>query len=448
MAAMTKHWKRSRITKAFTDASRVNSFREAEARLDAVHVAVVVGADQLATVAGQAAALTAIVTARKCFGRVTLVSATDAALASRLPLGDTLQRAARRLGARISETPPAKTTHTIIIGDTPRGNRWSVHCWWHRWLSGTRARGESLGDSRLSLSGVFAAALAVRQVFAGVLAGRHLRPRDATISLWTPWMGVDRSNIGPQALDVPDKFWILGLGHLGQGFIWNLCFLGAEGGRAIVQDDQPIGEENEATSVLVSNDDIGENKTRIASRWLSAAGWKADIIERRHHGDIQLNPDDPPYLLSGLDRIEPRRIMANHGFDYMIDAGLGHGPHDFEAIQLRVITKGAPFDDLWSDTDPTLEAVSSDRQAGAAYKDLERHIGQCGTVSFAEASTSVPFVGAATGALVIAQAIRLASLEPTARFLQIALGAPEMMTVADFVNRPSVNVGSLALQLR
>jgi hypothetical protein len=37
---MADHWKRSRITKALTDAARVSSFREAEARLDAIHVAV------------------------------------------------------------------------------------------------------------------------------------------------------------------------------------------------------------------------------------------------------------------------------------------------------------------------------------------------------------------------------------------------------------------------
>lgn len=444
---MTNHWKRSRITKALTDAARASSFQEAEARLDAAHVAVVVGADQAATPAGQAAALTAVVTARKCFGRVTLVSETDAPLIAPLPVGATLQRAARRLGARLARKPPARTTHTILIGDAPGCDGWTIRCWWDRWLSGTRVREEVMGDARLALSGVFAAALAVRQVFAGVLAGKLLRARDATISLWTPWMGADHENIGPESFDMPDQFWFLGLGHLGQGFVWNLCLLGAKGGRVVVQDDQTIGEENEATSILVSGDDIGEKKARIAARWLSTAGWTADVIERRHHGDIRLTAGDPPYLLSGLDRIEPRRVMAKYGFDYMIDAGLGHGPHDFEGIQLRVIAKGVSSGDLWSAHEHTLEETLSRRQSSAAYKDLEEQIGQCGIVSFAEASTSVPFVGAATGALVMAQAIRLASLEPTARFLHMELGAPEMVSVADFVNRPSVNVGSVTVQL-
>lgn len=447
MVVMTSHWKRSRITKALTDAARARSFEEAEARLDAVHIAVVVGADQAATPAGQAAALTAIITARKCFGRVTLVSVTDAPLIAKLPVGTTIQRAARQLGARVSRKLPARTTHTIIVGDAPRGDGWTIHCWWDRWLSGTCVHGESMGDSRLALSGVFAAALAVRQIFAGILAGKLLRARDATISLWTPWAAADRKNVGPERFDVPDQFWFLGLGHLGQGFVWNLCLLGAKGGRAVVQDDQTIGEENEATSLLVSGGDIGEKKARLAASWLSIAGWTADLIERRQLGDIQLTPGDPPFLLSGLDRIKPRRMMAKQGFEYMIDAGIGHGPHDFEGIQLRVIEKGASSNDLWSAPEHTEAGRLSDRQASAAYKDLEKQIGQCGIVSFAEASTSVPFVGAAAGALVIAQAIRLASLQPTARFMHMELGAPEMVSVADFVDRPHGNVGSANLRL-
>jgi len=443
---MADHWKRSRITKALTDAARASSFSEAEARLDAIHLAVVVGADQVATAAGQAAALTAVVTAHKCFGRVTLVSAGDSPLFAKLPVGTTLQGAARRLGARIRTNLGTKTTHAIIIGTAATGKGWSVHCWWDRWLSGTRTRAERPGDSRMALSGALSAALAVRQVFACVLAGRTLRAREATVSLWAPWETADRNDIGPEQFDVPDQFWFLGLGHLGQGFIWNLCLLGSKGGRAIIQDDQDIGVENEATSLLVVHGDIGEKKTRVAARWLKACGWTPNMIERRHQGDIRLFPDDPPILLSGLDRVKPRLIMAKHGFDYMIDAGLGHGPHDFEGIQLRVIAKGDFASDLWDETSPESNQLS-ERSPNAAYIDLEKDIGQCGVVSFAEASTSVPFVGAAAGALVIAQAIRLASLRPTARFMQMQMSAPEMISVADFVPQPNVNLGSTPVLL-
>src|SRR5581483_9744897 len=136
---MTNYWKRSRVTKALTDAGRVGSFSEAEARLNAVRAAVVVGEDQLGTAAGQAATLTAVATMRKCFGRVLLVAATDAPLVAPLPLGGTLLKAARCLGAKVVARSSRTVTHTIRIGNAVRSGDWDLRCWWDRWLSGTRA---------------------------------------------------------------------------------------------------------------------------------------------------------------------------------------------------------------------------------------------------------------------------------------------------------------------
>lgn len=132
----------------------------------------------------------------------------------------------------------------------------------------------------------------------------------------------------------------------------------------------------------------------------------------------------------------------------MIDAGLGHGPHDFEGIQLRAIAKGQSVNGLWHKPPERETEERPDKLLGKeAYIDLEKRIGQCGIVSFAEASTAVPFVGAATGALVIAQAIRLASMAPTARFIQLELDAPEMTTCGEFTNAPQFNLGSTSMQL-
>lgn len=446
---MLIHWKRSRITKAFTDAVRARSFAEAEARLDAIRVAVVVGPEQMNTRAGQAAALTAVATARKCFGRVALVLDGDAPLLAPLPLGTTLRRAGRQLGARVVSGIQPRATHTICIGVDFLSSGWKIHCWWDRWLSGTRASSrDSSGDSGLALVGVFAAAVAMRQVFACAVAAKVLRPRDVSVNLWEPWNSADLSDTGPVRFDVPDHLWFLGLGHLGQGFVWNLCLLGAKGGRAVVQDNQMIGEENEATSLLVLPDERGEKKARLAARWLEAAGWTADIIERRHHGDIPVTVNDPPYLLCGLDRLEPRLVMARHGFEFMIDAGLGHGPSDFEGIQIRTVFRGQPVEDLWSEPasmdgdDPRAKILAKE-----AYAELEKKIGQCGIVSFAEASTAVPFVGAAAGALVIAEAIRLASLKPIPCFMQMEMASPELVTEAGLVDGPTMNLGSLPFDL-
>lgn len=286
-----------------------------------------------------------------------------------------------------------------------------------------------------------------------VLANRNIRERDITVSLWTPWERADLDQIGPERFDVPDKLWFLGLGHLGQAFVWNLCFLPGDGERlAVLQDDQTIGEENEATSLLVlpEEGEKGERKTRLSARWLEACGWHTQFIERRHQGDIVLTGGDPPFLLSGLDRLQPRLTLAKHGFPFMIDAGVGHGPGDFEGIQVRTVVDGKPVTGLWND--PEIGEAAEEGSKGLletpTYLELEKHVGVCGKLSFAEASVAVPFVGAATGALVIAQAIRLASLQPAPVFLQMELGAPDMATVGGLTASPEVNLGSFSVHLQ
>jgi hypothetical protein len=421
------HLRRSRVAKALTDTGIAASFPEAETRLDAVHICVVVGDAVARTRAGQAAALTAVDTAFKCFGRVTVAMATDAPLLLSFPLGATLAAAAENLGAHLASTPPESATHQIGIGaDWLSTHAWQVHCWWDRWLTGVRCEPDATcGDSNLGLSGVFSGALAVRQVFACVLRGPAFRPKDATLSLWAPWD--EELRPGPTHFTAPVDLWLVGLGHLGQAYVWNLLTLPyGETRRAILQDDQKLGIENEPTSLLSVRPFQPERKVRLAARWLEAAGWETDLIERRNHGEIRPTLQDPPFLLAGLDDVRPRRILASLGFEYMVDGGIGHGPADFEGLQVRVIPRGTGIDDLWNASEPP---KSRDRLlARPAYQALEQSkVGACGAYALAGASVAVPFVGAATGALAVAQLVRLASGQAAGTLVQLGLGAPEMM---------------------
>ena len=112
----------------------------------------------------------------------------------------------------------------------------------------------------------------------------------------------------------------------------------------------------------------------------------------------------------------------------MIDSGVGHGPVDFEALQIRVLKKGVDPTRFWSspgrpkNVDKLLEQ--------SAYRAKEAEPDRCGTLTLANASVAVPFVGAAVGALTIAQAVRLASMQPTVQMMQMELGAPGMAIVS------------------
>lgn len=443
---MTQHLRRSRVTKALTDAGLAASFPDAEARLDAVDTCIVLATDQVLTRAGQAATLTAVATAFKCFGRVTLAMPTSAApLLLDFPLGSTLAEAAATLGAQIVEAAPAEATHRIVIGGTLSGHGWEVACWWDRWLSGLRTEHAACGDSPLGLAGVFAGALAVRQIFATVLVGPSFIPRETTLSLWEPWTQ-DLTDLGPTRFTAPKALWLVGLGHLGQGFVWNLLTLPYAGPRqAVLQDDQRIGEENEPTSLLVVERGERRRKVRLAAAWLDAAGWETRLIERRHQGDIQLTEDDPPLLLCGLDAVEPRRLLVSVGFDHMIDAGIGHGPGDFEGLQIRTIPKGVPSDKLWNATPPPRRP--SDLLGKAAYEALDAEGQGCGAYTLADGSVAVPFVGAATGALTIAQAIRLASMKSAGALIQIGLAAPEMQIDGGRRPAPEMSFGGEPMDL-
>lgn len=422
-----KYIRRSRITKALTDAQLVDSFEDAETELDSIHPCVLLGTEQARTRAGQAATLTIAATALKCFGRCTVLVAVDTPLLAPLPIGSTLTEALRQIGADVSSAHPDGATHLIGIGAEGAAPNIFVACWWDRWLSGIRTEACKVGDSRLALSGIFAGALAVRQIFASLLARGRRRPVETTISLWEPWSS-DCLELGPTSFIAPTFLWLIGLGHLGQAFVWNLVMLPySSARRVILQDDDKINDENEPTSLLVTNDGYRNRKVRLASQWLENAGWETWLLERRFRGDLSPTLDDPPILLSGLDSLAPRKLLVEAGFEFMIDAGIGHGPHDFEGIQIRVTKKGANAELLWGHESHSADPVKDRLLSSAAYCALEKEVGECGKFTLANASVAVPFVGAAAGALAISQAIRLSSSLSGGALIQMELATPELM---------------------
>ena len=444
---MSQHLRRSRIAKALTDrALGAKSFAAAEQQLDQVRVAIKLSPSLARTAAGQSAALTAIRASYKTFGNATLVGAAATRLIKRLPIGKTIGTAARALGAHIVDRIPTDTTHLVTIGNDQDPSGSFVRCWWDGWTAGVVPPWDSraCGLSGNPLAGVFAGAIAVREVFASVLGYPRSGARVSIVSLWEPWINPELASAGPGTVFIPPRLWFIGLGHLGQGFLWSLGLLPVAGVQAVLQDDQNVGEENVATGLITGEPDVTRKKARVAADWLDGIGWPTTLIERRHHGDIPRLPGDAGIVVTGLDEPDARIQIANAGFDYMIDAGVGHGSTDFETAQIRVLARGADPGEFWSTHEPPKDLTKL--LESCAYQELGA-TDSCGTRTLAGASVAVPFVGAAIGALTITQAIRIASMQPTVQLMQMELGCPALTCTGRMNTEPLTSLGSITMCL-
>lgn len=434
---MTAHLKHSRIAKVLVDRTKdPMSFAASEQHLRATKVAIVLGAGIAARPAAQAAALTAITTAVKCFGSAVIVADGATPLVKPMRCGATLGEAAVFLGAAVRAAAPEDTTHKIVIGEhDPDGAEAFVRCWWDGWAAGVVPGWDDrqLGVSLNPLSGVAAGALAVREVFAAIIGHGRAGKRASILSLWEPWQVPEKAEPGPAIAGLPAKLWFIGLGHLGQGYLWSLAFLPGSGELLVLQDDQDAGEENEATGLLTYGDDVGRRKTRVAASWFEP-DWETSHIERRHRGDIRLTEDDPAIVFAGLDNVPARFNVTRAGFDYMVDAGVGHGPVDFESLHLRVLRKGTDPEAQWTEQEKAKDVEAMLNRE--TYRDYTARYDRCGAFELAEGSVAVPFVGAFVGALGVAQGIRIANRRPTAEFLQVELGAPSMATAGNMNPKP------------
>jgi hypothetical protein len=371
--------------------------------------------------AGHAAALTALSVSRRSFlGGVRvcgdLAQPLRSPLSKRANLGDALSE----IGTAPFDEPPAAR---IVIG-------WDVDIsgiatWWDGWRSGVRVgRDSPLGQGENPLTGVAAGALAVGAAFQS-LRGRSAAPAD--IDLWpgTVW--------APRFADVflPSALWMLGLGNLGQAFLWSLGALPYADSSALwlfLQDYDHVSEENWGTSVLVPDDRYGELKTKVTEGWVDNRGFTVRRIDRQLLDDIRIAEGDPHLAISGLDKVAPRSLLAKVGFEAIIDAGLGRTARDFDRYRVSVFDRLHRIDaHFLGVTDPVCEPDAPDTPA---YRELEPEIGRCGAADISNASVAVPYVSAVAAAVAISRAIALCSGRPCCPGETQRLSAAERRTVA------------------
>ena len=136
------------------------------------------------------------------------------------------------------------------------------------------------------LSGILAASLAVSEIFmsfAEITVEATRRP--IALSLWRPDADVrDPLAQGVPVQFLPKKLWVLGLGHLGNAYLWALAALQYQDAwevKVVLNDFDRVKPENVETGLLFTDAAHTQYKTRICSTWLEKRGFRTRIVERR-----------------------------------------------------------------------------------------------------------------------------------------------------------------------
>ena len=222
-----------------------------------------------------------------------------------------------------------------------------------------------------SVAGILAASLALSELFVS-FAEINLEATRRTLgmSLWRPVSDID----DPEALSIPVEYlprdlWVLGLGHLGNAYLWSLATLPYEDPKAVefaLFDFDKVEKDNIETGVILTTDFLDRFKTRACDAWLDRRNFRTRLVERRFDATFRLQDEEPRLALCGFDANPARRDLVHARFRRVIDSGLGGMANNFDTISLRTLPNPRTPEELWPDPskeeDAKLAAVARVRR--------------------------------------------------------------------------------------
>lgn len=453
MDKMISGSKLHRVAKLTMDTGEASTPEEAVAILRQYRLAIEVGPDIGASHCLQAALLTAVNTGRRAFlGGVQVAGDLGAALCVPWRHCRTLRDAVLDLEGLVVDEVEAQVPR-VVIGDAPLSpgvGEFAVRTTCNGWSGGVvpLAVGQRLPEAQdFTPAGVLAGALAVSEAFQFLRGDNPEAGRRAVgLSLWSPEAGVSwlEANPGPVLPFLPAKAWLIGLGHLGQAYLWTLGLLPYARPKEVVlvlQDFDEVCEANDSTCLLTTLADIGKKKTRAMAAWCEARGFRTAILERQFAANFKASGDEPLVALCGVDNAVARADLEEAGFQYVIEAGLGAGAHEYLTLQVHTFPARRTARSRWGGVSDA-EAADQSLLQRPAYRALgERGVDACGVTELAGRAVGAPFVGAATAALVVAELIRLAAGAPCSEVIDIDLRSPAHRSVYARDTTPVFNPG-------
>lgn len=429
----------NRSAKLFIDSGLAATVEEAMELLKGFRMHIVIGDSAARRATHQAALLTALNCARRTFlGGVTVSGALDVRLVLPIVPGETVADAVRYLLGRIVDEPP-KDVPLVAIGTSVPTGGFGVRVTFEGWRAGVVPGAvEPLAETgNFAPSGVLAGALGVGEVFAHLAGEPMAGHRTVGMSLWDlgapDWRSA--ASDGPTPKTLPADFWLIGLGHLGQAFLWTIGWLPypePKEVRLYLQDVDTAGASTESTSVLTFGGDAGELKTRVCARWARIRGFATRLIERRFGRDLRVGPDEPALALCGVDNPQTRAVLEQAGFATIFEAGLGDGAADFRLIRTHSFPAPRGAEHIWAHDSIQNDDGAVDPDAlPPAYGDLRQRglLDQCGLTMLAGVAVGAPFVGMGAAAVLIAQAIRMAADGSRPSVANLDLSSPQHRSV-------------------
>jgi hypothetical protein len=389
-------------------------YREAEAILQSLTLRLVIDRDSCQSVAFQAALLTAFNAGNRAFlNGVSVEMPEDVKLLLPLPGFGSLNDALRFTGFIPKNiSTPSQTIYIGHLPPTPDPRSCRVDCdGWRAAVSDIDQPSEfNYGTSDdFALGGVLAGAMGVHRCFlkAADIPARSLESQ-LGLSLWSPGGDWRNPAHAVRVLDnLPTRFWILGLGHLGQAFLWNLAMLPfpkPEEVQFLLQDFDVIETGNFSSGLLCTDDAVGRKKARHCAQWLDTMGFSTLITERRYTEQDRRTEEDPGIAFCGFDKGRPRSFLGKTGFDFVLECGLGDTLADFDQIHFHSFPDedNCPGD-LWGHIQDGPKAINP--ADVSLFEEGKLDCGQL-AIDIAGKAVSTSFVGAMAGAMAVSELLR------------------------------------------
>jgi hypothetical protein len=402
----------NRTAKLYLDRNEVADYGEALAKLEGFKLAVACGPEVINSPAHQVALLTVVNAGRRTFlGGIFVELPGDGSVLVPSMASKALSEAVLALGGKIEATNAAVSRIVIGTVDAPASlPSWQVT--WDGWRGAVipmRERARLPERANVRLAPALASAIALSEAFQ-YFDGRPLAGRRATgISLWQPGADWREENPAePPLAFLPRSLWLLGLGNLGQAYLWLLGLLPFPEGQKpefTLQDFDTISVANVSTSVLSDELLVGSRKARVMAAWADAFGCKTSIVERRFGGWTKRIDDEPAVALCGFDNALARASLEDAGFDLVVEAGLGSGPTAFMNFTTHAFPASRHARDIWRQD---AEAASPEIPTGKAYADLLQQgiVDDCGLALLQSRAVGVPFVSLTAAAFALAELLR------------------------------------------